>query len=99
MLRFLLGCLLVALIAIAIGWRWSRVEQAVVNDQADQISQLRAQVGKLNAENDQLKARLATVQDEQSRLARDNDDLRKILQQKKLIGELPKDTVIPYPPK
>jgi|SRR5271170_3090124 cell division protein FtsB len=99
MLRFLLGCLLVALIAIAIGWRWYRVEQAVVNDQANQVSQLGAQVEKLNAENEQLKDKLATVQDEQSRLAHDNDDLRKILQQKKLTGELPKDTVIPYPPK
>jgi Tfp pilus assembly protein PilN len=100
MLRDLVGGLFVALIALVIGWRWYASERAVQEGQAAQITALSEQVSKLAGDNAQLKTSLAKVQDEEARLARDNDALRKALEQAKLTGRLPATLpTLPYPPK
>jgi hypothetical protein len=103
MLRFFLGAMLVALIAIVIGWRWYGQERAIQDSQAAQVSDLGAQVGKLTSDNARLSAELSKVQDEQARLARDNDALRETIEKAKLTGKIapPKDggNSLPYPPK
>jgi regulator of replication initiation timing len=100
MMRALLGGLIVALIAIAIGWQWYANERAAQEHQAAQISDLAAQVSKVSAENERLKSELAKVQDEEARLTRDNDALRKAIEQAKLTGKVPEaTTALPYPPK
>jgi len=103
MLRFFLGCLLVGLIAIVIGWRWYGQELAIRETQARQITGLSAQVAKLTSDNARLNAQLTQVQNEEARLAHDNDALRETIQETKLTGKVPpKEEIIappPYPPK
>ncbi len=102
MLRFFLGALLVTLIAILIGWRWYGQERAIQDSQAAQISDLGAQVGKLTSDNARLNAELSKVQEEETRLTRDNDALRETIEKAKLTGKAPpKDegTLLPFPPK
>jgi hypothetical protein len=102
MLRFFLGCLLVGLIAIVIGWRWYGQELALQDTQAKQVTELAAQVTRLTSDNARLNAQLNQVQSEEARLTRDNDALRETIQETKLTGKLPpKDEITnpPYPPK
>jgi cell division protein FtsB len=92
--------LIVALIALGIGWRWYGEERAAQDDQAAQISDLGAKLNKLQSENETLKAQVAKVQDEEGRLSHDNDALRKAIEQAKLTGKVPEvSAVLPYPPK
>jgi len=102
MLRFLLGCFLVALIAILIGWRWYGQERAIQDRQAAQISDLGAQVAKLISDNGRLNAELSKVQEEETRLTRDNDALRETIEKAKLTGKVPpqdEEHLLPFPPK
>ncbi len=102
MLRFLLGGLLVALIAILIGWRWYGQERAIQDSQAGQISDLGAQLGKLTSDNARLNAELSKVQEEETRLTRDNDALRETIEKAKLTGKVPpkeEGNLLPFPPK
>ncbi len=96
--RALIGALVVALLAIAIGWRWSAQQHAIQERQTQQIADLSAQVGKLTSENETLKNALDKVQDEEARLTRANDALEKALQEAKLTGKVP-NLPPPYPPK
>ena len=80
MLRFFIGTLLVALIAIVIGWRWYGQERAIQDSQAAQLSDLGVQVGKLTSDNARLNTELAKVQEEETRLTKDNDALRETIE-------------------
>ncbi len=102
MLRFFLGCMLVGLVAIVIGWRWYGQELAIQDTQAKQLIELTAQVAKLTSDNARLNTELTQVQNEEARLTRDNDALRETIQETKLTGKVPlKDEITPppYPPK
>ncbi|MFI5352947.1 MAG: hypothetical protein ACHQZS_08280 [Candidatus Binatales bacterium] len=103
MLRFFIGAMLVALIAILIGWRWYGQERAIQDSQAAQISDLGAQVGKLASDNARLNAELSKVQEEETRLTKDNDALRESIEKAKLTSKVPPPksggTSLPYPPK
>ncbi len=100
--RFFLGGLIVALIAILIGWRWYGQERAIEDRQAGQISDLGAQVGKLTSDNARLNAELSKVQEEETRLTRDNGALRETIEKSRLTGKVPPkdaESALPYPPK
>jgi cell division protein FtsB len=100
MLRAFIGGLVVAAIALAIGFAWYRREKAVQEHQAEQIVELNAQISKLQADNQHLQAALAKLEDEETHLARDNDALRKALEQASLTGKAPgAPPKLPYPPK
>jgi chromosome segregation ATPase len=97
MYRYLVGAIVVALIAAAIGWKWHR--QALADHQRDQaqIAELSARIGQLQDQNNQLNAALAKVQAEEQRQVTENDLLTKALEQAKLTGKIPDK--LPYPPK
>lgn len=97
MFRYLIGALVVAVIAAALGWKWNRQEQAEHQREQAQISELSVRIGQLQDQNNQLNAALAKVQAEEQRQVTENDLLTKTLQQAKLTGKIP-DT-LPYPPK
>ncbi|MFZ0886915.1 MAG: hypothetical protein WA005_00545 [Candidatus Binataceae bacterium] len=100
MLRFIAGAVIVAAIAvaIAIGVRWYQRENQALARQAAQIADLSAQLDTLQRQNAQLNTALDKVQSEEERLARDNEALRKALEQARLTGKAP-GVVLPYPPK
>ena len=100
MLRFITGAVIVVAIAvgIAIGVRWYLRENQVLARQAAQIADLSAQLDTLQRQNAQLNAALDKVQSEEERLARDNEALRKALEQARLTGKAP-SVALPYPPK
>jgi cell division protein FtsB len=97
--RVLIGALIVAIIALLIGFWWYRVQTAFQHQQAGEIAALQAQVNKLSADNETLKSQLSKVQEEESRLVRDNDALQKALEQARLTGKVPEISRLPYPPK
>lgn len=97
MYRYLVGAVVVALIAAAIGWKWHQQEQADHQRDQAQISELSGRVGQLQDQNNQLNAALAKVQAEEQRLVTENDLLTKTLEQAKLTGKIPDK--LPYPPK
>src|SRR5689334_1865035 len=97
MIRYLIGAIVVAIIAAAIGWKWNRKEQAEHQREQAQISELSQRVGQLQDQNNQLNAALAKVQAEEQRQVTENDLLTKTLQQAKVTGKIPNK--LPYPPK
>jgi len=97
MYRYLVGAIVVALIAAAIGWKWYQREQAEHQHEQAQISELSARMGQLQDQNNQLNAALAKVQAEEQRQVTENDLLAKVLEQAKLTGKIPDK--LPYPPK
>lgn len=97
MYRYLVGAVVVALIAAAIGWKWHQQEQADHQRDQAQISELSGRIGQLQDQNNQLNAALAKVQAEEQRLVTENDLLTKTLEQAKLTGKIPDK--LPYPPK
>ena len=99
MIRFLIGALAAAAIAIAIGFWWHQQNEADHLRQQAAVAQLGDDLAKARSENDQLKAALAKVQDEENRLAADNQALSKALEQARLAGKVPGKLSLPYPPK
>ena len=97
MYRYLVGAVVVALIAAAIGWKWHQQEQADRQRDQAQISELSGRIGQLQDQNNQLNTALAKVQAEEQRLVTENDLLTKTLEQAKLTGKIPDK--LPYPPK
>jgi uncharacterized protein YlxW (UPF0749 family) len=97
MYRYLVGAIVVAVIAAAIGWKWYRQEQDEHQREQAQISELSARIGQLQDQNNQLNAALAKVQAEEQRQVTENDLLAKALEQAKLTGKIPDK--LPYPPK
>ena len=97
MYRYLVGAIVVAMIAAAIGWKWRQQAQADHQHDQAQISDLSARIGQLQEQNNQLNAALAKVQAEEQRQVTENDLLAKVLEQAKLTGKIPDK--LPYPPK
>ncbi|HTJ08339.1 MAG TPA: hypothetical protein VL393_01500 [Candidatus Binataceae bacterium] len=97
MLRYLVGAIVVAMIAAAIGWKWRQQAQADHQHDQAQISDLSARIGQLQEQNNQLNAALAKVQAEEQRQVTENELLAKVLDQAKLTGKIPDK--LPYPPK
>src|SRR5512146_700452 len=97
MYRYLVGAIVVAVIAAALGWKWYQQEQAEHRREQAQISDLSARIGQLQDQNDQLNVALAKVQAEEQRQVTENELLTKTLEQAKLTGKIPDK--LPYPPK
>ncbi len=97
MYRYLVGAIVVALIAALIGWKWRQQKQADQQREQAQISELSGRVTQLEHQNNQLNAALAKVQAEEQRLVTENDILAKTLAQARLTGKIPDQ--LPYPPK
>jgi prefoldin subunit 5 len=97
MFRYLVGAIVVAMIAAAIGWKWRQQAQADHQHAQAQISDLSARIGQLQEQNNQLNAALAKVQAEEQRQVTENELLTKVLEQAKLTGKIPDK--LPYPPK
>jgi predicted nucleic acid-binding Zn-ribbon protein len=97
MVRYLVGAIVVAMIAAAIGWKWRQQAQADHQHDQAQISDLSGRIGQLQEQNNQLNAALAKVQAEEQRQVTENDLLAKVLEQAKLTGKIPDK--LPYPPK
>ena len=97
MLPYLVGAIVVAMIAAAIGWKWRQQAQADHQHDQAQISDLSARIGQLQEQNNQLNAALAKVQAEEQRQVTENELLAKVLDQAKLTGKIPDK--LPYPPK
>lgn len=99
MYRYLVGALVVAIIAAIVGWNWNRQHQAAMQRAQAQIARLSDHVKEVDQENTQLKADLAKVQAEENRLAMENQILSKTLAQAQATGKIPKKLRLPYPPK
>ena len=97
MFRYLVGAIVVAMVAAAIGWKWRQQAQADHQHAQAQISDLSARIGQLQEQNNQLNAALAKVQAEEQRQVTENELLTKVLEQAKLTGKIPDK--LPYPPK
>lgn len=97
MYRYLVGAIVVAIIAALAGWNWNRRQQVATQRDQAQIARLSDQVRQLEQENSQLKAALAKVQAEENRLVTENQILTKTLEQARLTGKVP--ATLPYPPK
>jgi membrane protein implicated in regulation of membrane protease activity len=97
MYRYLIGAIVVAVIAAAIGWKWYQKDQADHQREQAQISELSGRIGQLQDQNNQLNEALAKVQAEEQRQVTENDLLTKTLEQAKLTGKIPDK--LPYPPK
>jgi outer membrane murein-binding lipoprotein Lpp len=97
MIRYLVGAIVVALIAGAVGWNWQQREQAQHQRDQAKINQLSAQITQLQAQTNQLNNALAKVQAEEQRQVTENEMLSRTLEQAKLTGKIPDK--LPYPPK
>jgi len=97
MYRYLVGAIVVAVIAAVVGWKWHQQEQADHQRDQAQISELSSRIGQLQDQNNQLNAALAKVEAEEQRQVTENDLLTKTLEQAKLTGKIPDK--LPYPPK
>jgi len=96
MARLLIGGLIVAIIAALLFFFYSSSYRTRIDEQTQQISQLNAELLKLQNENEQLKAQLSKVQGEQNILAAQNEEMRKAIASFKATGKMPQ---IPPPPK
>ena len=97
MIRYLIGAIVVAVVAAAVGWNWYQREQAQQQRDQAQISELTGRVNQLQDQTSQLNAALARVQSEEQRQVTENEMLTKTLEQAKLTGKIPDK--LPYPPK
>ncbi|WP_333649727.1 FtsB family cell division protein [Candidatus Binatus sp.] len=96
MARLLTGGLIVAIVAALLFFLYSSSYRTRIEEQTQQISQLNAELLKLQNENEQLKAELSKVQGEQNILAAQNEEMRKAIASFKATGKMPE---IPPPPK
>lgn len=96
MARLLIGGLIVAIVAALLFFLYSSSYRTRLQEQTRQVSQLNAEMLKLQNENEQLKAELSKVQAEQNILAAQNEEMRKAIASFKATGKMPE---IPPPPK
>jgi predicted negative regulator of RcsB-dependent stress response len=97
MYRYLVGAIVVVVIAAVIGWKWYQEQQADQRREQAQISELSDRIKQLQDQNNQLSVALAKVEAEEQRLVTENDMLSKTLAQAKVTGKIPDK--LPYPPK
>lgn len=96
MARLLTGGLIVAIVAALLFFLYLSSYRTRIEEQTQQVSQLNAELLKLQNENEQLKAELAKVQGEQNILAAQNEEMRKAIGSFKATGKMPE---IAAPPK
>jgi peptidoglycan hydrolase CwlO-like protein len=99
MLRILAGAVVVAIIAGVIGWQWSVKQRAAAELQQQQISDLQQQLSRAQNDNSDLRAKLATVQEEENRLAAENNALNEAIAKSRVTGKAAEMPALPYPPK
>ena len=99
MLRVFIGALVVAIIAGVIGWQWIVKQQAAMEREEQQISDLRQQLSRSQSENADLRAKLAKLQEEEAHLAADNNALNEAIAKSRLTGKAAEVPALPYPPK
>ena len=99
MVRVLIGALVVAIIACVIGWQWTAKQQAAMEREEQQISDLRSQLSRAQSENADLSAKLAKLQEEEAHLAADNNALNEAIAKSHLTGKAAEVPALPYPPK
>jgi uncharacterized protein YlxW (UPF0749 family) len=99
MLRVITGAVVVAIIAGVIGWQWSAKQRAAMELQQKQIGDLQQQLSHAQSENSDLSAKLAKVQEEETRLAAENNALSEAIAKSRLTGKAPEVPALPYPPK
>ncbi len=97
MQRGIIAFLVATLIAGTLGYGWYVHDLALREGQEKQIAELNQRLAKLQADNQRLQADLTKVQDEESKLAANNELLRKALEQARVTGKIPRS--LPYPPK
>jgi predicted negative regulator of RcsB-dependent stress response len=97
MYRYLVGAIVVAIIAAIIGWKWYQQEQVAERREQARIAELSDRIKQLENQNNQLGIALAKVQAEENRAIAENQILTKTLEQARLTGKVP--AKIPYPPK
>ena len=93
--RLLIGGLIVAIIAALLFFFYSSSYRTRLEEQTRQVSQLNAELLKLQNENEQLKAALSKVQGEQNILAAQNEEMRKAIATFKATGKMP--LILPPP--
>jgi len=89
MARLLIGGLIVAIVAALLFFLYSGSYRTRSEEQTQQISQLNAELLKLQNENEQLKAELSKVQAEQTTLAAQNEEMRQAIASFKATGKMP----------
>ena len=99
MMRVLICAFVVAIIAGVVGWQWSVKQQAAMELQQKQISDLQQQLSHAQSENADLQAKLAKVQEEENRLAAENNALNEAIAKSRLTGKAAEVPALPYPPK
>ncbi len=99
MVRMLIGAVVVAIIAAVIGWQWSVKQQAAMEREQQQISDLQQQLNRAQSDNADLRAKLAKVQDEETHLAAENNALNEAIAKSRLTGKAAEMPPLPYPPK
>ncbi len=99
MLRVLTGAVVVAIIAGVIGWQWSVKQRTAMELQQKQISDLQQRLSHEQSGNSDLRAKLAKVQEEETRLAAENNALNEAIGKSRLTGNAAEVPALPYPPK
>jgi uncharacterized protein HemX len=99
MLRGLIAFLVLAAIAAGAFSYWYQRQLAFEAQQQARIDELTKRLSQLQTENEAAKTALNKVEQEENRLASENQILLKELEQAKVTGKLPKTLPLPYPPK
>jgi cell division protein FtsB len=99
MTRVIVTAFVVLIIAGVTGYFWTARYQARIAEQQSQITGLGNQLNKLTNDNTQLRAEIAKLQDEETRLAAQNNALNEAIAQARLTGKVPDKIALPYPPK
>lgn len=96
--RVLIGAVVVAIIAILIGYSMKTRYDAEQVAQENKITDLEQQLSRAQDDNARLKRDLAKVQSEEDLLVTENRELSKALAQSQATGK-PPTLRLPYPPK
>jgi uncharacterized membrane protein (DUF106 family) len=99
MVRVLIGAVVVAIIAAIVGWQWTVKQQAAMEREQQQISELRKQLESAQNDNADLRAKIAKLQEEEAHLAADNNALNEAIAKSRLTGKAAEVPALPYPPK
>ncbi|MGH7933082.1 MAG: hypothetical protein ACREQN_07920 [Candidatus Binataceae bacterium] len=94
----LIGAVVVAIIAVVVGYYGYGNYEAKLRTRDQKISQMENDLAKLQDQNAQLKINLNKAQSEEDNLAAQNNLLMKEIQQAQASGKVPA-LKLPYPPK
>ena|SRR5277367_591352 len=99
MARIIVTAVVVLMIAGVAGYFWVSHEQTQIVNQQAEMTALGDQVNKMTADNTQLRAEVAKLEDEESHLAGQNNALNEAIAKARLTGKVPDKIDLPYPPK